>query len=200
MEKYSQQFSRPAQVATKLNIPQQGLTLIELLVTVTILALLLMVGVPSLTGMVERGNVRAQVGKLKSALDMARSEALARHMQVVVCGSSDGDSCTGSANWDSGWLAYSDRNRNREADFGAGACGEAEDCALVSEQLAGNVITLRASASDIVFNRDGSTDQSYQLDICAKDVPPGEDLGRSMQLTVSVTGAVKIVRGVATCP
>jgi type IV fimbrial biogenesis protein FimT len=80
-----------------------GFTLIELMVTVAILAILLAVGVPSFRSMVENNRIRAVGNDLVVALQFARSEAIKRGASVTLCSSDDQASCSGA--WTDGWVA-----------------------------------------------------------------------------------------------
>lgn len=85
-----------------------GVTLIELLVTVAILAIILAIGVPSLREM----QVRSQVGSITSdfANDVARArtEAISRNSCVTICASVDAANCAaaGNTNWQNGWIIF----------------------------------------------------------------------------------------------
>lgn len=87
---------------------ERGITLVETLVAVTILVVLLMVAVPAYKSTIE-GNRRATyANQLLEDLTLARSEAIKRNRQVVVCPSSTGTDCAaGTSNdWTSGWMIY----------------------------------------------------------------------------------------------
>ncbi len=93
-----------------------GVTLIELLVTVAILAIILAIGVPSLREM----QVRSQVGSITSefANDVARArtEAITRNSCVDICtsintanaltGGTPTCAAAGNKNWQNGWIIF----------------------------------------------------------------------------------------------
>jgi type IV fimbrial biogenesis protein FimT len=64
----------------------RGFTLLELMVTLAVLAVLITVGIPAFGDMVRNNRVTAQTNELVSALNIARSEAVkrGRNVQVVV--------------------------------------------------------------------------------------------------------------------
>lgn len=95
-----------------------GFTLVELIVTVTIAAILLMIGVPSFQTMILNNSRVAQVNEFIGALNMARSEAIKRGSRVVICRSSDGSACATdtTGNWEEGWIVFVDRNLNGALD------------------------------------------------------------------------------------
>lgn len=94
---------------------QRGFTLVELLVTVTLLSILLGVGVPSMRDFLLRRAVLSHVETFGTALRMARSEALKRGAPVTICASADPMASTptcataASTGWQGGWLIFVDR-------------------------------------------------------------------------------------------
>ena len=63
---------------------QSGVTLIELIVTISIMAVLLAIGAPSFQSMIVSNGLTSQTNILVSALNLARSEAIKRNRQVAV--------------------------------------------------------------------------------------------------------------------
>jgi type IV fimbrial biogenesis protein FimT len=84
---------------------QRGFTLIELLVTISIMAILLGIGVPSFRGMIEANRLSSASNDLLSGLQFARSEAIKRGIPVVFCSSSDQSSCAATPAWIGGRVA-----------------------------------------------------------------------------------------------
>jgi prepilin-type N-terminal cleavage/methylation domain len=88
-----------------------GFTLVELLVTVAVLAVVLALAVPSFQGVINRNRVTTAANELASALQLARVEAVRRNRAVVLCPSTDGTSCAG-ADW-SRLVIFVDANGDR---------------------------------------------------------------------------------------
>ena len=63
---------------------QRGFTMIELMVTVTIIAIMLGIGVPSFRDFVAGQKVKSASHDLRTALVLARSEAIKRNAEVTV--------------------------------------------------------------------------------------------------------------------
>jgi type IV fimbrial biogenesis protein FimT len=95
---------------------QWGFTLIELMVTISIVAILLMVGIPSMQGLLERNAVSGHVNSFVGSVNLARSEAMKRGIPVVMCRSTNPDTTAAptclpdGAKWEGGWIVFADRN------------------------------------------------------------------------------------------
>ncbi len=86
---------------------QRGFTLIELIITVAIAAIVMAIGVPSFQGMMRNNRAATQANEMISALNLARSEAVKRGRRVSLCPSSNGTGCSGT-DWKSGWIVFVD--------------------------------------------------------------------------------------------
>ena len=86
-------------------VSHRGFTLLELLVTIAVAAVLLAIAIPSYLGMVQRNTIAANANDLVGDFNYARSEAVARGRPVHVCQSNDQSSC-GNGNWDQGWIIF----------------------------------------------------------------------------------------------
>lgn len=93
-----------------------GLTLIELLVTVSVLAVLLAVGVPSFASLTERWRVDATVETLVADIRLARSTATRTSRAVVMCARAADGNCSAGNDWSTGWVVFSDLNGDSALD------------------------------------------------------------------------------------
>jgi len=84
----------------------RGFTLLELLTTLAVAAIILSFGVPNFMDVVRNSRAAAGANELVTALSIARSEAAKRGARVSVCPSDDGATCHGS--WEDGWIVIAD--------------------------------------------------------------------------------------------
>jgi type IV fimbrial biogenesis protein FimT len=92
---------------------QRGMTLVELLTTVSLVAILLGIGVPSYRYVTTSNRVSAEVNSLLGDMQLARSEAVKQGQMVTVCPSTDQAQCTNTTNWHTGWIVFNDVNGNQ---------------------------------------------------------------------------------------
>ncbi len=91
-----------------------GLTLLELLLAISIAAIVLAASLPAMGGFVLNQRMDAEAQRLQQFLRHARVMAISRSAIVVVCPSDDGQRCRDDSQWQYGWLMFEDRNRDRE--------------------------------------------------------------------------------------
>lgn len=99
------QLLRRGRRADRARSAQCGFTLIELMVTIAVVAILLGIALPSFTDSTLGSKLRTQANDLVAGAVLARSEAIKRNQTVTLCASSNGTSCTGS--WSDGWIVIS---------------------------------------------------------------------------------------------
>lgn len=88
---------------------ERGLTLLELLITLAILAVLLTIGLPGFSTVIQNNRLAANTEELRSAIQLARATAVGRNQRVTL---------RNLGNWESGWVAFVDDNSNGERDGG----------------------------------------------------------------------------------
>ena len=84
----------------------KGFSLIELMITLSIAAILLVVAAPSFRDALRRNKVSSASNALLADISYARSEAINRGNVVSICPSSDQATCSNGQAYENGWLVY----------------------------------------------------------------------------------------------
>lgn len=87
-----------------------GFSLVELLVAVSVIAILSGLGATSYSGIIGRARVTTEAGDLLHAIELARSEATKRNARVTLL--------PVGGDWAAGWTVFVDGNGNRQVDAG----------------------------------------------------------------------------------
>ena len=135
---------------------QHGVTLLELMMTVAIVAILGALAAPSFKTMIQANRTRTVASELMGMLNLARSEAARRGQPVSICPSSDGSSCSSTGKgWDNGWIAFVNEDGISE---GASAARDSDELLLQARQNLPAGVTVRPNSnftSGITFLRTG---------------------------------------------
>ena len=159
-----------------------GFTLVELVVTLAVLAILVTLAIPSFTSMIQNSRSAALANSMVMGLNAARSEAVKRNVLVDLCPSTDGATCMAAPDWTVGWIVQQNGGAVIQAwaapDAGA-VIVQAGGAAVIQFNGSGRM-TLPAAAVTINSQYPNCTGQQQRL------------------LQVSTTGRVSVTR--AACP
>ena len=148
-----------------MNGKQQGLTLVELMITLAVAIALMSVGIPLFQSLTANNRAVTQTNAMVTALNLARSEAIKRATTVTVCPVSDATSatpqCIGSTNWANGWLVFVDGNTLGTVD-GSGATADVRVRIWDAFSPAPNITT---GASNVQFAADGTAASAADIEI-----------------------------------
>src|SRR5215813_4578463 len=105
----------------------RGFTLIEMMVTIGVAAILVGLGVPAFLTTIQDVRMTTSANDLLISAQLARSESIKRHLPVTVCHSAnpnaDPPSCGGDG-WQDGWVAFVDGSDANPDPNGAVDAGE----------------------------------------------------------------------------
>ncbi len=98
---------------------QRGLSLIEQIMVLAVIATLTSLAVPSLRSLLVRNQLQVAQTDFIAALQHARETAVTSGKHTLFCPTVDGSHCSGDTRWDSGWLLGHDSDGDDQPDHGA---------------------------------------------------------------------------------
>lgn len=104
-------ISRPCRSA-------RGVTLVEMLIVVAIVAILSGTAVPYMGSLIDSMRMRTIANEFLSSMQLARSEAIKRNGRVALCRSADGTTCAATGDWEQGWIVFHDADNSGTAGTG----------------------------------------------------------------------------------
>ena len=151
---------------------QRGFTVVELMVTLSIVGILVAAAAPGYQDWVATTRLNSHTNEFVTALHYARSEAVKRNVAVSVCKSSSGTSCATTSTWAQGWMVFVDLD-------GSGTYTSGETILRVHEKLTGGTTLIgeTAVANVITFRSNGTAAQAGLIDMCSyRQTVPGRDI------------------------
>ena len=159
---------------------QRGFTLIELMVTVAILAIVLVIALPSFETTVNANRLMGAANEMVNSLQTTRMEAIRRNAHAGMCFSANAGSATPTCATSNinGWISFVDVDRNGSYSSG--------DTLLMTTTLppAVRVLSNPALAGAVVFHTDGRArdgDGALLHGVIAMCIPtrhPGDNVHR----------------------
>jgi len=96
-----------------------GFTLVEMLMTMAVMTVLVGIALPSFKGFVQQQRTTTAMHLLSSHLAHARLSAIHQRSVVMICPSDGNGKCRSDGDWSGEWMAFTDRDGNRQPDTAA---------------------------------------------------------------------------------
>ncbi|NIM40762.1 MAG: prepilin-type N-terminal cleavage/methylation domain-containing protein [Hydrogenophaga sp.] len=171
----------------------RGFSLIELMVTVAVLAIILAIAVPGFQSFIASSRLTTVTNDFVGALTFTRSEAIRRGGRVTLCKSTDGATCTDAGSWQQGWIAFVDVTRaGASAEVDAGETIVAHFNAAPTGM---SVVGDAALANFVSFAADGTSRtlagaaQGGRIRVCTSATALGNDR-RARDITITPSGRI----------
>lgn len=173
------------QISSFLKSTCTGISLMDVMTTLAVASVLLGTGIPGLQRYLANSRLVNNTNLMSRSLMLARSEAVKRETDVVICKSPNQQTCISSGSWRQGWIIYEDHLPNRLRD---------EDEALIfakSALPAAIQLNYRAfrSSNFIAFRPTGITKTNGTFTLCYN-----EETDSARALILSKTGRVRFSR------
>lgn len=157
---------------------QKGVTLLEMMITVAIVAIVLTSVAPSIQGILVQNRIIGEINELSGIIQFARHSAIDEQTDTVVCPTEDFTNC--SNNWDNAKMVFMDLDAN-------GVRGVNEDI-LVATSVISDVNDMTGPAGGLTFLPSGAANANATILLCHQN--NNSEYARA--LTISLQGRVKM--------
>jgi type IV fimbrial biogenesis protein FimT len=159
-----------------------GFSLYELLMTMSLAAVILGIGLPSFGGLIADKRLRVETDALFHAVHRARQESIGRRRVVTICPSFDGRFCDPENRWSAGWIVFANKSRT-----GSGV--RDRDETLVQHHQVADGVQIMSNRKSLSFRSTHLRATNGTLVVC-------DAAGRAnpRALVVSYTGRPRVAR------
>jgi type IV fimbrial biogenesis protein FimT len=167
-----------------------GYSLFELVITMSIVAILMAIAVPSYRYVTSSNRSTSEINGLLSDLQFARAEAIKLGQTVTACPSSSSTGCTATA-WNAGWIVFTDGPVVGTVD------GNDAVIRIQPAFSSTDTLTLDKSVKAITFSREGfAMNLPSAVTFTLHDSGPNAQYTRCLSLTI--VGALSTQIGTGT--
>ena len=176
---------------------QNGFTLLELLVTIAITAIIVALAAPSFTDVFDDNVLLTQTNQFATAINVARSEAVKRNGRVLICKRTGNQCATSNAtNWEDGWIIFADADNDNAVDSG-------EEISMLDPLRTGYTLRPNNNTNWLAFSANGKTSNNIAATftgVIFRVCSPDQDTTSARSLDMNVVGRTQILKGVTACP
>lgn len=149
----------------------QGFSLVELMMSLVVLSILLVIGIPSFKSLIAEQRVRAATTDLQSALILARVEAVKRDVVVTLRPASGEE-------WTQGWLIQNPATGN--------------DTNPILKHSLGDGVDINSAASEVAFRPSGRLSASA---VVTFEVTSSQDSEKVRCVSLGIDGRATSAKG-----
>ena len=157
---------------------QQGLTLLEMLVAVAILAIILTTVAPGIQNIVIKNRITSDLNNLSAVVQRARFSAVDEQTNVVLCPTQNYTACTSS--WRNAKMVFIDANGNGGRDN--------NEVLIVASDPLSNANTISGITGSLIFDEQGGIDRAATITLC----PNNNDANYASALLLSLYGRISV--------
>jgi len=170
----------------------RGFTLLELMVTVAIIAILAMLAAPSFNEAILSNKLASFANNFVASATLARGEAVKRNAAVTVCvvANDTSTTCTTSGDWQQGWIVFNDINGDGILENPSPPPALLETLIYRQQALPADY-KLTGSVKSIAFQSVGAGATAATLKLCRATPTAGN---QERDIKVSATGRVSVAK------
>jgi len=139
-----------------------GFTLLELLITLSIVAIIVTIGVPNFRGVIMDNRMVSQSNQFVRSVNLARSTAVRHQRNATICVSANYDAavptCAASTDWSNGWIVWVDKDRDSATD--------ADEIVAVFPPLSENTNFFSLAVTNFTYDARGFVVAGGDLTMC----------------------------------
>lgn len=174
-----------------------GLTLIELVIVLMVMAITLSLSSPLMQDLLQNNRLRSESIRFLRAINLARSEAILRNAPVSICPSvmavTGKAQCSGS--YVDGWIVFANADKDEVVDANIDQVIQVFKGLPLGFQLTNRSGT-RAAFKLINYLPNGSSRSNRTLLFC----PPNNAHVRSLSIVINIVGRARLIGGWGKCP
>lgn len=168
-----------------------GFTLVELMVTVGLIAVLLRLAVPLFQDAALSNKLTGYANSFVGAAQLARGEAIKRNAVVRICRSSTGTSCATTGTWQQGWIVFVDNGAGSNANNGS---VDTDETVLSRQGALSSDYSFTSTSYNLAFQPGVVGTDQQDLVLC-------RDAGKSNRTLTLRAGRTTVTKGTASsCP
>ncbi|AXT39752.1 prepilin-type N-terminal cleavage/methylation domain-containing protein [Alteromonas sp. BL110] len=159
-------------------VNQKGLTLLEMLVAVAVLAIILTTVAPSIQSILIKNRITSDINNLSAVVQRARFTAVDEQASVVLCPTENYTACTSS--WKKAKMVFVDTNGNGSRDN--------SEALIVASDPLNSANAIYGVTGSLTFDEQGAIDTAATITLCPKD----NDADYASALLLSLYGRISI--------
>jgi type IV fimbrial biogenesis protein FimT len=163
-----------------------GFTMIELMVSLTVLGVLAAIALPSFNQAFLSNRLASFSNSFIASAQLARSEAIKRNASVKMCRSSNGTSCAATSGWQQGWIIFSDNGAGGNADNGT---VDSDETRIHYQQALSADYSFTGDSYSVSFQPSGLVASTVNLVLCRLTPSPGS---QERTISIGTTGRVSV--------
>lgn len=158
---------------------QLGVTLLEMLISLAIIAILLTVVAPNIQTILAKNRITANINDMSAVIQYARFSAIDQNATTLVCPSANFETC--STNWNDAKIVFVDINNDGNRNVNT-------EPLLMTTQAVSSQQYFEGPAQVLVFDETGATNAISSFKLC----PNSNDATLARSVNVNQQGRTRI--------